>query len=83
MNREEQIAMFRSNILPKYVKMAAEMKDLRYKSEQLEVRYVTQPKYKYCEKCGKWLPRSEFYTDYRKYCKKCEKLIRIEKKNPQ
>ena len=71
MNRELEIATFRSEMLPKYVAYV--------ENPNNKVILMSKKNLKQCAKCGEWLPKTEFYHANRNYCKKCEKIQVIER----
>lgn len=81
---EEQIEKFRREMLPKYMEMAENIKNLKLATKTIEPVLINQSELKQCSKCKQWLPKDVFYKD-RAYCRTCEK-IRVamrQKKSPQ
>ena len=73
MNREEQIAKFRQEMLSKYIKYASEpITKIISKAE------VYKTNLRQCSRCGEWLPVSEYYGSHIA-CKKCENIQNYER----
>lgn len=79
MNKEEEIAYFRNNVIKQYVDEINEMlkEDAKKLREYERLRY--NPNYKVCKMCGVIKPLSEYYVNPLKFkgvfdiCKECTK----------
>ena len=80
MNKEEEMARFRDNVLPQYINYVKEQ-------QEAEKLYNRQGKrVKQCRICGEYKVLSAFYKNPLKKlgrfdeCKECLKLIRMKRK---
>ena len=67
MNREEEIARFRNEKLPEYIKLAENEPWVVEKPEKFENKI-----YKKCHKCREVKLSTEFYGRYQHVCKACK-----------